>query len=47
VVYEQKEYEKPEVIIEQIEKLDEERHQLLQDLKKMLAEDFITDKNSK
>lgn len=47
VVYEQKEYEKPEVIIAQIEQLDQDRHQLLQDLKKMLAEDFTTDKTGK
>ena len=45
VVYEQKTYEKPEVIIAQIEQLDEERYQLLQDLKKMMTEDFTTDKN--
>jgi type I restriction enzyme M protein len=44
VVHDQKEYEKPEVIIAQIEELDQERHLLLQDLKKMLAEDFTTDK---
>ena len=47
VVYEQKTYEKPDVIISQIEQLDQERHTLLQDLKKMLAEDFTTDKTSK
>jgi hypothetical protein len=46
-VYEQKEYEKPDVIIAQIEQLDQDRHALLQDLKKMLAEDFTTDKNGK
>jgi type I restriction enzyme M protein len=40
VVHEQTEYEKPEIIIEQIEQLDLERHLLLQDLKKMLAEEF-------
>jgi type I restriction enzyme M protein len=44
VVYEQKEYEKPEVIIAQIEQLDLERHQLLQDLKMMLAEDLLAEK---
>jgi type I restriction enzyme M protein len=47
VVYEQKTYEKPDVIIAQIEKLDQERHQLLQDLKKMLVEDFTIDKSGK
>lgn len=47
VVYEQKAYEKPDVIIAQIEQLDQERHELLQDLKKMLAEDFTTDINGK
>jgi type I restriction enzyme M protein len=47
VVYEEKQYEKPEVIIAQIEQLDQERHKLLQDLKKMLAEDFTTDKSGK
>lgn len=47
VVYEQKEYEKPEVIIEQIEQLDRERQALLQELKLMLAEDFTTAKTSK
>jgi type I restriction enzyme M protein len=45
VVYEQKEYEKPEIIIAQIEQLDHERYQLLQDLKKMLSEDFTTVKS--
>jgi type I restriction enzyme M protein len=47
VVYEQKQYEKPDVIIAQIEELDRERHQLLKDLKKMLAEDITTDKKGK
>ena len=47
VVYEQKQYEKPDVIIAQIEELDRERQQLLKDLKKMLAEDFTTGKKSK
>ena len=44
VVYEEREFEKPEVIIAQIEHLDQERQKLLEDLKKMLAEDFIKDK---
>lgn len=39
VVHEQKEYEKPEVIIAQIEQIDEERKQLMYDLKEMLLED--------
>jgi type I restriction enzyme M protein len=47
VIYEQKSYERPDVIIAQIEQLDQERHSLLQGLKKMLAEDFTTDKNGK
>jgi type I restriction enzyme M protein len=38
VVYEQKQYEKPEVIIAQIEQLDEERRELLAELKSMLLE---------
>ncbi|NTS42738.1 SAM-dependent DNA methyltransferase [Flavisolibacter sp. BT320] len=38
VVYEQKTYEKPEVIIQQIEALDEERKILLEELKEMLLE---------
>ena len=37
VIHEQKEYEKPEVIIAQIEQLDEERKQLLQELKAQLS----------
>lgn len=37
VVYEEKTYEKPEVIISQIEALDKERADLLKQLKKMLA----------
>jgi type I restriction enzyme M protein len=37
VVYEEKVYEKPEVIIEQIEGLDKERADLLKKLKAMLA----------
>lgn len=47
VVYEQKEYELPNVIIEQIEKLDEERHELLEELKKMLATDLLIEKKGK
>ena len=47
VVYEQKEYELPSVIIEQIEQLDEERHELLEELKKMLATDLLTKKSGK
>ncbi|WP_276133507.1 type I restriction-modification system subunit M [Polluticoccus soli] len=39
VVYEQKQYEKPETIIAQIEQLDEERRQLLGELKNLLQED--------
>jgi type I restriction enzyme M protein len=39
VVYEQKQYEQPTVIIEQIEALDEERADLLQALKQLLADD--------
>ena len=37
VVYEEKTYEKPSVIIEQIETLDKERAELLKQLKAMLA----------
>ena len=40
VVYEQKLYEKPEVIIEQIEELDIQRGMLLQQLKNMLLDKF-------
>jgi len=47
VVYEQKEYEKPDVIIAQIEQLDQERHELLQELKQMLATDLLTEKSGK
>jgi type I restriction enzyme M protein len=47
VVYEQKEYENPAVIIEQIEELDRERQTLLKELKKMLTTDLLTVKNSK
>jgi type I restriction enzyme M protein len=47
VVYEEKHYEKPEVIIGQIEELDRERFQLLQELKQLLTQDFITSLNSK
>jgi hypothetical protein len=39
VIHEQKEYEKPEVIIAQIEQLDEERKALLEELKELLSED--------
>lgn len=42
VVHEQQEYEKPEVIIEQIEQLDSERQSLLKELKKVLKSDFVT-----
>jgi type I restriction enzyme M protein len=38
VVYEEKQYEKPEVIIAQIEQLDFERQNLLIELKKLLSE---------
>ena len=37
VVYEEKTYEKPAVIISQIEALDKERGDLLKELKKMLG----------
>lgn len=47
VVYEQKEYELPSVIISQIEQLDKERQELLQDLKKILATDLLTEKSDK
>ena len=47
VVHEQKEYGKPEVIIAQIEELDQERHHLLQDLKKMLTGNITTVKSAK
>ena len=46
VVYEQKLYEKPEVIIDQIELLDKERSTLLQQLKSLLAEDFTDEQLS-
>jgi type I restriction enzyme M protein len=36
VVYEQKQYEKPEIIISQIEQLDEERKSLLEELKEII-----------
>lgn len=39
VVHEQKEYEKPEVIIAQIEQLDEERKALMEELKELMSED--------
>jgi type I restriction enzyme M protein len=42
VVYQQKKYEKPDVIIEQIERLDEERKKLLKDLKQLLIENATT-----
>ena len=45
IVFEQKAYELPSVIIEQIEHLDEERQNLLRELKKMLAMDLFTEKN--
>jgi type I restriction enzyme M protein len=44
VVYEQKEYELPSVIIEQIEQLDELRQELLKELKEMLVTDLLTEK---
>jgi type I restriction enzyme M protein len=44
VVHEQKEYEQPSVIIEQIEELDRERQTLLKELKKMLSQDFTMGK---
>jgi type I restriction enzyme M protein len=47
VVYEQKEFELPSVIIAQIEQLDEERHELLEELKKMLATDLLIEKSGK
>ena len=47
VVYEQKKYELPSVIIAQIEQLDVERQDLLQELKKMLATDLLTEKSGK
>ena len=37
VLYEEKSYEKPSVIIDQIETLDKERGELLKQLKSMLA----------
>jgi type I restriction enzyme M protein len=37
VVYEEKTYEKPAVIINQIEQLDKERSELLEQLKAMLT----------
>ena len=46
VVYDQKQFEKPEVIIEQIEQLDEERAELLQQLKLLLAHDTTEDQLS-
>jgi len=47
VVYEQKVYEKPTVIIQEIEEIDKERAELLQDLKKMLLSDLLTEKSGK
>lgn len=47
VVHEEQEYEKPMVIIEQIEELDKERQMLLKELRKLMASDFITDKRVK
>lgn len=47
VVYEQKDYGKPEDLIKQIEIIDTERQQLLQALKAMLKEDLTTDKSEK
>ena len=47
VIYEQKEYEQPSVIISQIEQLDEERLVLLQELKEMLGTDLFTEKRGK
>lgn len=47
VIYEQKEYELPSVVIEQIEQLDEERQELLKELKKIMSSDLFTDKGSK
>lgn len=41
VVYEQKTYDAPEVIIAEIESLDKERSALLQELKMMLKEDVL------
>lgn len=42
VVYEQKTYDAPELIIEQIEALDQERSELLQGLKSMLLSDTLS-----
>jgi type I restriction enzyme M protein len=47
VVYDQKEYELPSVIIQQIEQLDEVRQDLLEELKKMLATDLLTENRGK
>jgi type I restriction enzyme M protein len=47
VVYDQKEYEQPSVILSHIEQLDSERQELLQELKKMLATDLLTEKRGK
>ncbi|GAB3542507.1 class I SAM-dependent DNA methyltransferase [Pontibacter brevis] len=42
VVHEQKDYDTPEIIIAQIEALDEERRQLLGELKEMVSLDIFT-----
>jgi len=47
VVHEQQEYEKPEVIIEQIEQLDSERQLILKELKSLLKSDFVTENKGK
>jgi type I restriction enzyme M protein len=47
VVHEQKEYQKPEVIIEQIEQLDRERYNLLESLKNILKESLTDEKSRK
>jgi len=47
VVYEQKEYEKPEVIIGQIEEQDKERQALLKELKSMLSSEALAVKKVK
>ena len=45
-VHEEQVFEKPKVIIGQIDALDKERQSILKELKKMIATDFVTDKNS-
>ena len=47
VIYEQKEYELPSVVIEQIEQIDAERKVLLDELKKMMSTDLLTKKSGK